>query len=149
MNKRWRKREKDEEGRGNCTEGTEGEKHYIQATAKKQQGSQNLCANCSATWLVHMEIEHDIYHNMLEVNVSFGKETASLELSKTWISYNAVRWEGMRRNLNILNAQTPLPLPAKTDMLLVMWRENIQIYLLVLMSPEILSANLGIRSSAD
>lgn len=58
--------EKEEETE--CSEGTEGEKCYVHATAKKQQGSQNLCANCSATWLGHMEIEHDIYHNLIEFN---------------------------------------------------------------------------------
>lgn len=42
------------------TEGTEGEKHYIQAAAKKQQGFHNQCANCSTTWLGHEEIGHDI-----------------------------------------------------------------------------------------
>lgn len=81
MYERWREREKDgerEEEREN-TEGMEGEKHYIQATSKKQQGSQNQCVNHSATWLGHMEIGHDIYHNLLEVNFSFGKETAGLE----------------------------------------------------------------------
>lgn len=87
-------------------------------------------------------------HSLLEVNFSFGKETAGLELAKSWMFYNAMCWEGMGRNLNIKNAQTTLPLPAKTDMLLVLWRENIQIYLLLLMSPEIFAANLGIRSSA-
>lgn len=55
----------------------------------------------------------------------------------------------MRRNLNIKNALTTLLLPAKTGMLLALWRENIQIYLLLLMSPEIFAANLDIRSSAD
>lgn len=144
---RERKMEKEEERKH--TEVTEGEKCYIQAPAKKQWGSQNRCVNCSATWRGHMEIRHDIYHNLLEVNFSFGKETASLELPKSSMFYNDVCWEGMRRNLNLKNAQTTLPLPAKTDMLLVLWRENIQIYLLLLMSPEIFFANLGIRSSAD
>lgn len=72
------------------TEGTEGQKCYIQATAKKQQGSQNQCVNCSATWLGHMEIGHDIYHNLLEVNFSFGKETASWQLPKSSMFYNVV-----------------------------------------------------------
>lgn len=78
---REKKMEREEETE--CSEGTEGEKHYIHATAKKQQGSQNLCANCSATWLGHMEIEHDISHNLIEFNFLFGKETSSLELCKT------------------------------------------------------------------
>lgn len=83
---RERRRERDGERGGQRWrrgERGDGEKHYPQMVAKKQQGSPKQCANSSATWLGNMVIGHVIYHNLLVVNFSFGKETAGLELPKS------------------------------------------------------------------
>lgn len=65
------------------TEGTEGEKHYIQAAAKKQQGFHNQWKIVLLHGLAMRKLDMIFEHKLLEINFSFGKETANLELPKS------------------------------------------------------------------